>query len=601
MCGIAGILTPGGADPELLNDQLKRLAVSLRHRGPDAVGTWANQSGTAALVHTRLSILDLTSDANQPMAAEAGALQIVFNGEIYNFRELREELSRDGIVFRTQSDTEVLLQLYVKHGTAMLDRLRGMYAFAIWDQRKNRCFLARDPLGIKPLYYSVAGGRLAFASELKALQATNLTSNELDSGALLLYFQMGSVPEPHTLLRDCHCLEAGHYLMWKDGRFIKKRHTKASAYQHDESFSAVTCRKHVRESLLQAVEAHFVSDVPVGVFLSGGIDSTAIVALAKVLGRNNLETFSVSVDDRELDEGPVAQRTASHFNTRHHNTELDANGADAAFSGYLESIDQPTIDGFNTYLVSMAASRQGMKVVLSGLGGDEVFGGYKSFEQVPKLAAVGKAMRFLPGIRHSLGWLAETLPGDSRVRRIGSFFRSPGTLFDAWQCFRATFSAQDARRIAASYLGCSPADLPTLPLPKIEVEDQRSAVGDCELRFYMRNQLLKDSDVMSMAHSLELRVPFVDHRLHQQLDRLPPSLRLRPGKAALLDAVPEIPDWVAQRPKRGFVFPFESWLKQHWTGPFAEATSRLRLRSPTWYQRWAVFVLDAWLRRHGVR
>ena len=600
MCGIAGILTPGGAKPEMLADRLKRLAASLRHRGPDAVGSWTDPTGTAALIHTRLSILDLSSEANQPMAAENGAVQIVFNGEIYNFRELRDELAREGTVFRTHSDTEVLLHLYVRHGTAMLDRLRGMYAFAIWDQKQNRCFLARDPLGIKPLYYSVIAGRLAFASELKALQAADLTSKEVDSGALLLYFQTGSVPEPHTLLRDCHCLEAGHYVMWKEGRFIKKRHAKAMLHHYQEDYSVQTASKHVRDALLQSVEAHFVSDVPVGVFLSGGIDSTAIVALAKVLGRDNLETFSVSVDDEKLDEGPVAQRTAAHFSTHHHNTALDAHGADAAFSGYLNSIDQPSIDGFNTYLVSMAASKQGMKVVLSGLGGDEVFGGYKSFEKVPKLAAAGKVMRFLPGIRQALGWMAESLPGDSRVRRIGSYLRSSGSLFDAWQCFRATFSSQDARRIAASYLGCNANDLPALQLPKVEVEDARSAVGECEMRFYMRNQLLKDSDVMSMAHSLELRVPFVDQRLYQELEKLPPALRLRSGKAALLDAVPEIPEWVAHRPKRGFVFPFESWLKQHWTGPFAEATNRLGLRNPTWYQRWAVFVLDAWLKRHGM-
>jgi asparagine synthase (glutamine-hydrolysing) len=599
MCGLAGILTADGPEQSGLMAGLQAMTQALRHRGPDASGSWVSDSGEAALAHTRLSILDLSSAANQPLASGDGKNWIVFNGEIYNFRELRADLLQRGAVFRTDSDTEVLLQLYEAYGTGMLKLLRGMYAFAIWDGSMRRCFLARDPMGIKPLYYSVCGGRLAFASELQALQGAGLTRGGLDGGALLLYLQTGSVPEPHTLLLDCHCLEAGHYLVWQDGRFIKRRSDRLPASSESTQLSDKASITTIRNALLQSVEAHFVSDVPVGVFLSGGIDSTVLVALARHLGKDKLETFSVAVADDELNEGPVARKTAQHFDTQHHEMMLDAESGDKAFSKYLESMDQPSIDGFNTFLVSTAARSHGMKVVLSGLGGDELFAGYKSFDKVPSLARLGRLARWMPGLRHGVGWTIEKLASDSRMRRVGAFLRGPCDFVDAYQCFRATFAEADARRIAASYLQCSPEDLPHLPLPQITADDDREAVSHCEMAYYMRNQLLKDSDVMSMAHGLELRVPFVDSKLLEQLSKVPSSHRLRQGKAALLEAVPEVPEWVANQPKRGFVFPYEKWLKQHWSSRFAEASARAGLSQPTWYQNWAVFVLDAWLKRHG--
>ncbi len=596
MCGIAGILENRGSDPQELNSRLQALAASLRHRGPDASGTWNDALGFVGLAHTRLAILDLTSSGNQPMSTPDGALHIVFNGEIYNFQALRADLEAGGVQFKSHSDTEVILRLYERDGSAMLGRLHGMFALAIWDSRIRRCLLARDPLGVKPLYFSIKGSRLAFASELQALQEQGLTGNELDPGALLEYFKTGSVPEPQTLLQDCHCLEAGHYLIWQEGRIAKHRFFSLN-HEYDD-ISPETAVRTVREALMDSIESHFISDVPVGLFLSGGIDSTAILALATKLGKRNLDTFSVSVDDPTLNEGETAQRTANHFGTRHHNTLINADRAYDSFGRFLHGMDQPSIDGFNTYLVSAAAREQGIKVVLSGLGGDEIFGGYKSFDVVPKIMRSGRIGSYLPGIANAAGYLLERMSPGNRLRRMGSFLRSDLSPASAHTCFRGIFSTHDARQLAAKYLRCAPNDVPEVLPPEISALDAREAVGDCELRFYMRNQLLKDSDVMSMAHGLELRVPFVDSELLQRIGRIPPELRLRSGKKMLLEAVPEIPEWVSKRNKQGFVFPFEKWLSQRWTKSFAEATRRIPNKKATWYQRWSVFTLDAWLQRH---
>ncbi len=598
MCGIAGILQKDGSDIHELSSRMQGLAASLHHRGPDATGIWHDAVGMIGLAHTRLAILDLSSMGNQPMSSPDGALHIVFNGEIYNFQALRADLEASGVEFKSHSDTEVVLRLYERDGSTMLGKLQGMFALAIWDTRTQRCMLARDPLGIKPLYYSIKGSRLAFASELQALQEQGLTSRELDASAVLEYFKTGSVPEPLTLLHDCHCLEAGHYLIWQDGRIGKHSYFHLN-HDYDLTHPELASRT-VREALLKSVESHFVSDVPVGLFLSGGIDSTAILALASHLGKTNLDTFSISVDDPALNEATTAQRTADHFGTRHHTIQIDTDRAFDSLGRFLKGMDQPSIDGFNTYLVSAAAHDHGMKVVLSGLGGDEIFGGYKSFDMVPKIMRMGRMVSYLPGVGTAIGGVLERLSSNNRLRRMGSFLRGDPSMAHAYGCFRGIFSNHDARLLASQYLHCSPGDLPDAPQPDITALDAREAVGECELKCYMRNQLLKDSDMMSMAHGLELRVPFVDSTLVQQIGRISPDLRLRSGKQMLLEAVPEIPDWVTKRTKQGFVVPFETWFAQRWPESFAKVTQKIPFKETTWYQRWAVFTLDTWIQRHQV-
>ncbi|MFM2169251.1 MAG: hypothetical protein RIS79_3622, partial [Verrucomicrobiota bacterium] len=340
MCGIAGIL-----DPQLtLSDTDRRLAAlqsALKHRGPDDRGAWSSPCGVAHFAHTRLSILDLSAAGHQPMGLPGGRFTIAFNGEIYNFKELRSEFEKDRVPFQTGTDTEVLLRLYERHGQGMLDKLRGMFSFAIWDEHEQTCFLARDPLGIKPLYYSNQGGVFAFASEVRALQKAGFGSSETDAMALLSYFESGSVAEPRTLVQGIRCLEAGHCLEWRQGVIENNAWWNIRFPVAGDSSKKPSAT--LREALLESTRRHFVSDVPVGIFLSGGVDSTALVALAREIGIKDISTFSIGVDDPGLDESSVARRTAKHFGTDHHELRLGDEEGKKRFGEFIQHIDQPSI------------------------------------------------------------------------------------------------------------------------------------------------------------------------------------------------------------------------------------------------------------------
>ena len=594
MCGIAGILSTQTAEADRLEAPLIRMQEALRRRGPDDTGLWVSACGRARFAHTRLAILDLSPAGHQPMLSADGALSIVFNGEIYNFRELRAALEHDGVKFETRSDTEVLLRLYEREGSAMVGRLRGMFAFAIWDGREGRALLARDPLGIKPLYYVQREGRLAFASEVKALQQAGLTGRELDAGALMRFFESGSVAEPRTLLKDVCCLPAGHTLTWQNGTSTSRCFWQPSFGAEDIAPGAAV--NITRDALVDSVRHHFISDVPVGVFLSGGIDSTAVLALSIATGQRDLQTFSIGVDDPGLDESSAAARTSAHFGTRHHELRLDAAAMSVSFPQFLACMDQPSIDGFNTYTVAGFARAQGMKVVLSGLGGDELFGGYPSFQKVPRLAHMARMIHRIP-LSSVSGRLIERWMPSPTLRRVGSLLQRDPTLPNAWRTFRGVFPRRTALILAARYVGCSVNDIveqQDIPLAEACEIDQVSA---CELSLYMRNQLLRESDVMSMAHGLELRVPLVDRVLFEAVARLPAAIRLQQGKRLLTEAVPEVPDWVSKAPKRGFLFPYEKWLSSEWGGAFADVNARLPDSKPSWYKRWTVFMLERWLER----
>lgn len=596
MCGIAGHLnTETKPDEELLQKLLAHLRTQLNHRGPDDSGLWTSPSGRARLVHTRLSILDLSHLGHQPMTSTDGRYTITFNGEIYNFRAIRAELEKGGAQFLSHSDTEVLLAAYQAYGAECVHRLRGMFAFCIWDEVEQTAFLARDHLGIKPLYYSLRGdGSLLFASELKALRTSGHVSSRLNGTALVAYFETGSVPEPMTLLHEVQSLGAGCWLKWSRGAIQSGCYWKPSFGQEvmDVSQAAVL----VRNALLESVRRHFVSDVPVGIFLSGGMDSTALLALAREAGFSGIKTFSIGVDDNRLDESEVARKTAAYFGSDHHELKMSGDIAQQSFAEFLQCGDQPSIDGFNTFTVSRFARQSGMKVVLSGLGGDEIFGGYPTFESVPKLARFARSLNGVPGLARLAGGVLEGFRGSPRLMRLGTMLRrTPGTLA-AYRAFRAVFARSVAMTLARRYLPDLPSDLPDtlasgMELPAHELDQ----VSLLELSHYMRNQLLKDSDTMSMAHGLELRVPFVDVELIEAVNRVAAPIRLRHGKTMLLDAVPEVPAFVSQARKRGFEFPFQKWLQSSWGNEFANVTKSLPVSDPTWYQRWCLFVFERWL------
>lgn len=575
MCGIAGWF---GNSSRWKAEELR---AGLRQRGPDGSGVW--QGKDATLVHTRLAIIGLGEEGAQPMVrgsveSESGGSRsaLVFNGEIYNFRELGAASAK--------SDTAVLLDLLCAEGEKCLGQLAGMFAFAFYREKEDEGLLARDAFGIKPLYYRLDGSTLTFASDSRLLRQVG---DKVDSTALRDFFLWGTVPEPATLTRDIRQIPAGHYLRWKNGkaeilRWYMPELRRNKRMRYDE---AVT---KTRAALVESMRRHLVSDVPVGVFLSGGIDSTAVLALARqVLGpEREIRTLSIGFDDPEFDESSVAKRTAEHFGARH--TEWRMNSADGGgeVREYLRAIDQPTIDGFNTWCVSKLARREGIKVVLSGLGGDEWFRGYGSFTRVPQLRAFHLAMP--PPLRNLLATCCEKEPAGSPRRRICAFLRGGGSWLEAFHAMRGIFSTEEAGMLAESLTGLSPAapdwSMGDSPVTGVEI------AGWMETTRYMRNQLLRDSDVFSMAHGVELRVPFVDVRLAEVLLDLPPRYRLQKGKALLVDAVPEIPDWVRNRPKQGFVFPFAQWMQ----GAIGEVLQIAAEASPvplkTWYRTWALAV-----------
>lgn len=594
MCGIAGILTtaPGALD---LARTLAPVQRALRHRGPDGAGAWQSASGQAAFVHVRLAIFDSSAAGHQPMSIEHGRFTIVYNGAIYNFRELRDELEAAGVRFTTGSDTEVILRLYARDGVACVSRLRGMFAFALWDEQERSCLLARDRFGIKPLYFAVHGERLLFASEVKALTASGLVGRELDPDSVYGYFRTGSVPEPLTILKNVRALPAAHHAHWTNGRLTHSRYWQLQFSPEPRPVEAIV--EEVRHALRNSVTAHLAGDEPVGLFLSGGLDSTAILALASEPGRA-LDTFSMTFPSLPNDEGPAAGRTAARFGARPHDLPIDAAAARRAVAPFIAAIDQPTIDGLNTFVVARFASEQGAKAVLCGTGADELFGGYPTFRGAPRLAAWHSRASLAGPIAALAGRLLEWTGPGVRVRRVGDLLQQRPALDTAYAAYRAIYTRREAAALTTHFTGAVPLapDLPAAPdgLDTAEAD----AISRLELSRYVRNQLLRDGDVMAMAFGLELRTPFLDGPLVDVLSRVPPRTRVAPGKQLLRRAVPELPDWVTGRPKQCFQFPFEQWLGAEWSDLRADAGRHCGVPANTWYRNWSVFVLESWMRAH---
>jgi asparagine synthase (glutamine-hydrolysing) len=592
MCGIAGILTEQG-DQIDLGTLIQRMQTALQHRGPDDQGIYIAQSRQAAIAHTRLSILDLSPAGHQPMSTADGRCWITFNGEIYNFRELQNILIDKGEQFHSQTDTEVILKLYRQYGANCVNYLRGMFAFAIWDNREKTCFLARDPLGVKPLYYWQSGSTLVFASELKSILSTGLPSIDMSPEGLYGYLTSGSVPEPYTLIEEVHCLAAGHWLRWESGQIAQHQYWQVGFAP--EAIARPEAIQKTRIALMDSIEHHFVSDVPVGIFLSGGIDSTAVVALARQTQRGDLRTYSIAFEEPEWNEGDAASKVAHTFGTDHTEYKITASLGRELFPQYLAALDQPSIDGFNTFCVSQLARKDGTKVVLSGLGGDELFGGYQSFRKVPQMVRLSQQLQAVRPFSIAMGMGLEHWGTSPRQKRLGDWLQHPPTSMAAYRSLRGIFTHGEAYMISQQYLPgqASPQrgdGYPLLNLPSLEDE-----VSWLEINCYMRNQLLRDNDTMSMACGLELRVPFVDRVLLEAIASIPSPLRLSPGKQLLIDAVPELPNWVINRPKKPFAFPFERWLAGEWHDllpDFEHNCKKIPLKN--WSRRWSLSILQHW-------
>lgn len=573
MCGIAGIVNYGDdvapADARALAHMTARMAP----RGPDGEGAWVSPDGRTALGHRRLAIIDLSPAGAQPMLDPATGNAVVFNGEIYNYRELKRELeAAAGVVFRSDSDTEVLLQLYVRHGESMLGRLCGMFAFAIWDARRQRLFLARDPLGIKPLYYADDGRTLRFASQVKALLAGGGIADTPSAPGMAGFFLWGHVPEPWTWLKAVNALPAGCTLtVNRDARApVLQRYFDLRAEIAATEQSAPPTRDAVEEALgavEDSVRRHLIADVPVGAFLSGGRDSTLVATLAARQLGEPLRTITLGFDEYRGtpdDETPVAERVAQLIGARQQTRRVRREDFDAARERILDAMDQPSIDGVNTWFVSRAAAQAGLKVALSGLGGDELFGGYASFAQVPRLARRLRIFAWAPALGRAFRFASALLVRHVANSKWASLAEYGGTLHGAWLLRRALFMPWELPRLMPEALareGLAALDVAVELRSRIEgIRHPALAVMALEMGGYMRNQLLRDADWAGMAHSLEIRVPLVDVRLLRRW--LPVAAHRFPlDRQRLLEATDaRVASVIGTRPKSGFSVPVSQWL-----------------------------------------
>ena len=598
MCGIAGIVrTRGGSEGARLGVQ--QMCSQMSRRGPDAEGIWEGDG--AVLGHRRLAILDLDTRANQPMASNEGRYLIVFNGEIYNFRELRRPLEAEGLVFHTTSDTEVLLALFAREGERMLPRLRGMFAFAIWDTHLQELFLARDPYGIKPLYYSATKSCFIFASQVKALLASGLVSTEREPAGLAGFYLWGSVPQPWTLYRDVLSLPPGHWLRISSGGKITSTcwYDIREHWRERASILPVEdLQRRVREAVTQSVRAHLVADVPVSVFLSGGIDSGVIAGLVGSFGAP-VQGITIAFEEftgRFEDETPVAVAIASHYGLPHHVRKVSRPEFERDIPRIFNAMDQPSIDGVNTWFACKAAAERGYKVVLSGLGGDELFCGYPSFRQIPKYAALGQALSAIPGAVPLLSAPLKALAKGRAQPKLAGVPHFMGSIEGMYFLQRALFlphelpalMGSEMAREGLARLGGSPPGM-----AKANARDGISTVGLLESTFYMCNQLLRDSDWASMDHSLELRTPFVDATLLDALGPYVPQFARGAGKRMLAQSpTTPLPNSVINRPKTGFSVPMTEWLTLSSTSGAAPLPDPART---SWARRWAKFIVDGQL------
>lgn len=548
----------------------------MRHRGPDDSGLVSH--GAATFGMRRLAIFD-PEHGHQPMLSPDRRFTVVFNGAIYNFRSLRSELATDWS-FRTDCDTEVLLAAYARWGEDCVGRLRGMFAFGVWDDQQQSLFLARDAFGIKPLYYSHRGSRLLFASELNALLASRLCTPEIDPVAVADYLAWLAVPAPRTIYRGLFSLRPGECMTFRDGRLAIRSHWSFRGI--DPQPVSRTRGEFVgalRERLEDTIRAHVLADVPVGAFLSGGVDSAAVVGLMTRVTAPQLRTFSIDFAERRYSEAPRAEATARHYGTAHQSTLLE--GADVAreVETLLGTLDQPTGDGINTYYASKAARAGGVTVALSGLGGDELFGGYPSFRDMPRLA------RWLPRWhRLPAGWreglLRRFRAGDTRQRKLADFLQHARSLPELAALQRRVFSDTSRRSLLDGAALAAVATVSPLhpELDRLSADlagaDDFDMISAWELRTYMADVLLRDSDVMSMRHSLELRVPLIDRPLVEWLRHQPSRFKAdtRGQKTVLTEALADVlPPGMSHVRKRGFTLPMDVWMKRE-LRPFLDET-----------------------------
>jgi asparagine synthase (glutamine-hydrolysing) len=622
MCGIWGVVN-------IADEQIGETAAqAMQHRGPDDHGVYVStEPMPVTLVNVRLSIIDLSESGHQPISTPDGRYWIVYNGEVYNYQALRQILIETGHQFKSTSDTEVVLHAYQEWGEQCLDNLRGMFAFAIWDNKTSTLFAARDRLGIKPFYYTQKGmpgeadAQFVFGSELKAILASGLVEPHINYEALHHFLSFYSVPTPYTILQDIEALPPGHSLIYKDGVVRTKRYWALPPYE-PLNMSADEIVVKLRALLEESIRFRMIADVPVGAFLSGGIDSSAVVALMTRATGERLRTFSIGFGEEgeAIDERSAARVLAEHYGTEH--TEVIVGGAQVReqIGDIIRAMDQPSGDGLNTFLVSQATA-QHVKVALSGLGGDELFAGYPQFNLFRRADRARNLWAKLPGVARRA--TRETADLVDPLQRAVTWL--DGDMLARYERVRILFNEEDKLKLYTQHtLGWLAAPEPSLQylgryLHPAET-DSIAKLTRLELMNYMTHTLLRDTDAMSMAHSLEVRVPLIDHKLVEFGARIPAELKLQKGRGkwifakALEDVLPES---VLNRPKRGFEMPVASWMQHDLRDVLEDVFSKESVgqrglfeyeaaakvyrdfregRGP-YMRAWALAVLELWLRQ----
>jgi asparagine synthase (glutamine-hydrolysing) len=645
MCGIAGIL---GRVDEANRSALRRMNDAMLHRGPDAQGVWESPPDARGLgvmlAHRRLSILDLSDAGTQPMVDPTTGHVIVFNGEIYNYVELRERLLAKGERFQSTGDTAVMLRAIGVHGRDAVSQLRGMFAFAYWDASRRELLLARDPLGIKPLYLARSrdpNGQwsIAFASEVRALLASGLLGKpRLEAQAAASVIWNGFVVGPQTAVEGVESVWPGHFKVFETtGREALAR----DFWQIPESpVTAAHDEEELAHVLEEGLRLHLASDVPLAVFLSAGIDSSAVANLAQKAAQGAVHTFTLAFEEQTLNEGPAARRIAEAIGTQHREVLLTESDFVGGLEGALDSLDQPTFDGLNSYYMSRAIRQAGFTVALVGTGGDELFGGYPTFRDLPLLQRYNRRLSWLPrsvlvpaakAFATAMQPSRAAVPPQTRWAKLPDMVRRGNDLLGLYQLSYALFLPDFQRQLLADGAAATlPDGLP--PAMRARMADQTrgrsavSAVSVLEQRLFLGERLLRDNDAASMAASIEQRLPLVDHVLLESVGRLADTVRYSPlGKKALLRRIglrgldPSLFD----RPKSGFVLPFDRWIRSglgkvmNETMHDSRAVRAVGLNPDAvrslwtafqagapgmyWSRVWAVYVLIRWCQRHGVQ
>jgi asparagine synthase (glutamine-hydrolysing) len=645
MCGIAGII---GRIDEANHDALRRMACAMAHRGPDGEGFWFSPPDASAngclLAHRRLSILDLSSAASQPMTDPHGQT-IVFNGEIYNYVALRHELAAAGETFQSTGDTAVMLRLLALGGHAAVTKLRGMFAFALWDQSRRELTLARDPLGIKPLYVyrnpdsdESRSWSLLFASEVRAILASGLLpSAKLDPNAVASVVWNGFVVGPGTAVRGIESIGPGEVQIL-DSTGCQK--TSGHYWSIPRPGPERIGPRELHDALAESVRLHLASDVPLGVFLSGGIDSSAVANLAQKAGGRQVNTFTLAFEESQYSEAGYARAVAEAIGTNHHEIVLRESDFLDALEPAFGSLDQPTFDGLNSYFISRAVRQAGLTVALVGTGGDELFGGYNSFRYVPKLQRLARRAGWLPEAAKlgaakllvgAIHGKSQAVAAQTRWAKLPEMVRGGTDLLRLYQLsyalFLPDFQSELLNGVAGktqSISGLSPALHERLARESAG-RSTLETVSVLEQRLFLGQRLLRDTDAASMAVSLETRLPLVDHVLLETVNHLPDSVRYQPvgRKQALRDAgLGGLDPVLFERPKSGFVMPFDAWIRRRLRDAIDQVlrdehlAARAGLSGPTvarlwkafqdgapglyWSRVWALYVLLRWCDRHSV-